>query len=286
MIPAPFEYRRAGSVDEAVRLLAEHGDDARLLAGGHSLLPALRLRQVAPAVLVDVGRLSELAYVRDRGDHLAVGALIRHCDLERSAAVAAQAPLVGHAAGLVGDPQVRNRGTLGGSLAHADPAADLAVAVVALGATLVARGPAGDREIAAADFFVDRHRSALAGDEMLTEVRLPKAAGVPWAYQRVSRRAQDWATVAVAAVGAMSGSEQVTVALAGMGPVPLRASAVEQALAAGEPVAGAAAAADEGTAPRSDVLAGAGYRRHLARVLVRRTLESLAEPPNLGSTAT
>jgi carbon-monoxide dehydrogenase medium subunit len=276
VIPAPFAYHRATSVDDALAALAEHGADARLLAGGHSLLPALRLRQAAPALLVDVGRLEELAYVRNGGDHLAIGALTRHCDLERSPLVEEQAPLVAHAAGLVGDPQVRNRGTLGGSLAHADPAGDLPVAVLALGGTLVARGPAGERHIAAADFFLDRHRTALAGDELLTEVRLPRSAGMPWSYQRVSRRAQDWATVAVAAVGSTGSTRPVAVALAGMGPVPLRARVVEEALRAGAPAAAAAGAADAGTAPPSDVVAGSAYRRHLARVLVRRALESLA----------
>jgi carbon-monoxide dehydrogenase medium subunit len=276
MIPAPFEYRRATSVDDAIQLLADHGGDARLLAGGHSLLPALRLRQAAPALLVDVGHLPELAYVRDRGDHLAIGALTRHCQLERSAVVAAEAPLLAHAAGQVGDPQVRNRGTLGGSLAHADPAADLPVAVLALDGTLVARGPAGEREIPAARFFVGRHRTALAAGEVLTEVRLPTSAGVAWSYQRVSRRAQDWATVAVAALRPTGSTRPLSVALAGMGPVPLRASAVEEALARGAAPTAAARAADHGTTPRSDAVAGAGYRRHLARVLVRRALESLA----------
>lgn len=275
MIPAAFDYYRPESADEALVLLAEHGDGARLLAGGHSLLPLMRRRLARPAVLVDVSRLEALAFVADGGDHVAVGALTRHRQLETSALLAAEVPIVAHAAGLVGDPQVRNRGTIGGSLAHADPAADLAAVALALSATLVVRGPSGEREIGIAEFFDGPHSTTLAPTEMLCEVRLPKAGGRSWSYQRFSRRASDWATVAVAAVGADAGTGPTAVALAGMGPVPLRAAAVEDALASAAGPTGAAALADRGATPVSDLHASADYRRHLSRVLVRRALEAI-----------
>lgn len=280
MIPAAFEYHRPESADEALALLAEHGDGARLLAGGHSLLPLMRRRLARPAVLVDVSRLQALSFVVDGGNHVAVGALTRHRDLETSALLAAEVPILAHAAGLVGDPQVRNRGTFGGSLAHADPAADLAAVALALGATLVVRGPFGEREIAIGDFFRGAHHTALGPTEMLCAVRLPKVAGRRWSYQRFSRRAQDWATVAVAAVGSstqpVSAPTAPAIGLAGMGPVPLRATAAEKALASGAGATDAAALADRGTAPVSDVHASADYRRHLARVLVSRATEAMS----------
>ena len=269
MIPAAFDYVRAGSADEAVALLAEHGDDAKLLAGGHSLLPLMKLRLASPAVLVDVAGLGELAYVRDGGDHVAIGALTRHCDLERSPLLAAEVPILAHVAGLVGDPQVRHRGTIGGSLAHADPASDLPAVVLALGGTLVARGPAGEREIPARAFFRGFLESALAPDELLTEIRVPKLGGGGWSYHKFNRRALDWAIVGVAVV---RGAEGAGIALVNMGPTPLRAAAVEAALAGGASPAEAARAADDATEPPSDLNAGPDYRRHLARVLVRRAL--------------
>jgi carbon-monoxide dehydrogenase medium subunit len=272
MIPAAFDYVRAGSSEEAVALLAEHGDDAKLLAGGHSLLPLMKLRLASPAVLVDVGRLGDLAYIRDGGDHVAIGALTRHCEVERSALLAAEVPILAHVAGLVGDPQVRHRGTIGGSLAHADPASDLPAVVLALGGTLVARGPAGEREISARDFFRGFLESSLEPDEMLTEIRVPKLDGGGWSYQKFNRRALDWAIVGVAAVRFADRSD-AGVALVNMGPTPLRATAVEAALSAGAPAAEAAGLADDATEPPSDLNAGPEYRRHLARVLVRRALE-------------
>jgi carbon-monoxide dehydrogenase medium subunit len=269
MIPAAFDYVRADSADEAVSLLTQHGDEAKLLAGGHSLLPLMKLRLATPAVLVDVGRLSDLSYVRDDGDHVAVGALTRHRDLETSSVLQKEVPILPHVAGLVGDPQVRHRGTLGGSLAHGDPASDLPAVVLALGGTLVARGPGGERQIAAADFFTGFLETALAPDELLTEIRLPKVAGAGWSYQKFHRRAQDWAIVGVAAV--RNGSTGV--ALVNMGSVPVRATAVEQALAGGASAADAATAAADGTEPPADLNATIEYRQHLARVLVRRALE-------------
>jgi carbon-monoxide dehydrogenase medium subunit len=266
MIPAAFDYKRAGSVDEALALLQEHGDDAKLLAGGHSLIPLMKLRLATPAVLVDVARLTDLSYIRDAGDHVAIGALTRHRDLETSDTLKAAVPLLAHAASFVGDPQVRHRGTLGGTLAHGDPASDLPAVILALGATLVAQGPGGaTREIAATEFFQGFLETALAPDEMLTEIRVPKTTG-GWSFQKFNRRAQDWAIVGVAAAS-------TGVALVNMGSVPLRATAVEQALAQGASPADAAAHAADGLDPPGDLNATPEYRRHLATVLVRRALE-------------
>ncbi len=271
MIPAAFDYVRAGSAEEAIALLGEHGDEAKLLAGGHSLLPMMKLRLAVPSVLVDIGRVNDLSYITDGGDHIAVGALTRHRALETSDLLAAECPLLGHVAGEVGDPQVRHRGTIGGSLAHSDPASDLPAAVLALGGTLVAQGPNGSREIAAGDFFTGYFESALADDEMLTEIRVPKAPGAGWNYQKFNRRAQDWAIVGAAAVTVNGGTN---VALVNMGSVPLRASAVEAALAGGASAADAAEQAAEGTDAPTDLNATPDYRNHLARVLTRRALEA------------
>lgn len=271
MIPAAFDYVRAGSAEEAIALLGEHGDEAKLLAGGHSLLPMMKLRLAVPSVLVDIGRVSDLSYINDGGDHIAVGALTRHRALETSELLAAECPLLGHVAGEVGDPQVRHRGTIGGSLAHSDPASDLPAAVLALGGTLVAQGPSGSREISAGDFFTGYFESALADDEMLTEIRVPKAPGTSWNYQKFNRRAQDWAIVGAAAVTVNGGTN---VALVNMGSVPLRASAVEAALAGGASAVDAAEQAAEGTDAPTDLNATPDYRNHLARVLTRRALEA------------
>ena len=270
MIPAKFDYQRASSAEEAISLLAEHGDEAKLLAGGHSLLPLMKLRLATPAMLIDVGRLADLSYIRDGGDHVAIGALTRHRDVETSELLAAEVPLLARAASSVGDPQVRHRGTLGGTLAHGDPASDLPAVVLALGGTLVARGPGGQREIAATDFFQGFLETALQPDELLTEVRIPKAGGRGWSFQKFNRRAQDWAIVGVAAVRTNGGAG---VALVNMGSVPLRATAVEAALAGGASAADAAMAAAEGLDPPGDLNASPEYRRHLAQVLVRRALE-------------
>jgi carbon-monoxide dehydrogenase medium subunit len=222
-------------------------------------------------VLVDVGSLRELSYVRDAGDHVAVGGLTRHHDLERSDVLREHAPLLAHAAGHVGDPQVRHRGTLGGSLAHADPASDLPACVLALGGTVIARGPGGERAIAAADFFEGFLESALTPEEIITEVRVPKATGAGFGFQKFNRRAQDWAIVGVAAVG----GDRPGVALVNMGSTPIRASAVEARLADGASPEQAAEVADEGTEPPTDLNASEEYRRHLARVLVRRALDDV-----------
>ena len=269
MIPAPFEYARAESVEGALAMLAEHGDEAKLLAGGHSLLPMMKLRLAFPSVLVDVGRLRALSYTRIEGDEVAIGALTRHAELVSSDVLRSEVPLLPRVAALVGDPQIRHRGTIGGSLAHADPAADLPCAISALDATLVLQGPAGRRQVGAGDFFAGYFETALGPDEMLVEVRVPRSGGARCAYEKFVRRANDWAIVAVAVVGGR-------VALANMGTTPLRATATEQALAAGMPVAEAAALAAEGTDPVTDMHADPDYRRHLARLLTRRALTSAA----------
>jgi carbon-monoxide dehydrogenase medium subunit len=269
MIPAAFDYVRAGSADEALSLLQSHGDDAKLLAGGHSLIPLMKLRLASPAVLIDVARLTDLSYIRDGGDHIAIGALTRHHDIEHSDVLKTEVPILAHVAGLVGDPQVRHRGTIGGSLAHGDPASDLPAVVLALGGTLVARGPGGERTIAASDFFTGFLETALAPDELMTEIRVPKVAGAGWSYQKFNRRALDYAIVGVAAVK----NGQTGVALVNMGSTPLRATAVEQALSSGASITDAAMAAPDGTEPPTDLNASPEYRRHLAQVLVRRALE-------------
>jgi carbon-monoxide dehydrogenase medium subunit len=270
MIPAPFDYARASSTDDAVAMLAEHGDDAKLLAGGHSLLPLMKLRLAQPAMLIDVGRLTELSYIRDDGGTVSIGALTRHHDVEHSELLAQQVPILARAAGRVGDPQVRHRGTIGGSLAHADPASDLPAVVLALGGTLVARSAArGEREIAAVDFFTGFLESALAPDELLCEIRVPSVAGAGWSFQKFTRRSQDWAIVGVAAVR----NGTTGIGLVNMASTPVRATAVEDALAGGASAAEAAERAVDDADPQPDLNASVEYRSHLVTVLVRRALE-------------
>jgi carbon-monoxide dehydrogenase medium subunit len=266
VIPASFSYKRAWSVDEALDLAAQHGDDAKFLAGGHSLLPLMKLRLAVPEILVDIGRLPEFSYIRDDDGHIAVGTLTTYHDLARSSLLASELPLLAHAAGQVGDPQVRHRGTIGGSLAHADPAADLPAVILALDATLVARGPAGRRDIGAGEFFRGLFETALEPGELLTEIRFPKPQAAGWSFQKFTKRAIDWAIVGVAVQGDR-------VALVNMGQRPLRASEVERALSGGAGPRDAAAHAAEGTRPPHDINADSGYREHLARVLVARALE-------------
>lgn len=269
MIPAAFEYRRASSLGEALQLLSDGGEDAKLLAGGHSLLPLMKLRLAAPSLLVDIGRLGDLSYVREEGDRVAIGALTRHRDLQIDDVLQSHAPLLAHVAGQVGDPQVRHRGTIGGSIAHGDPASDLPAACLALGATFMVEGPRGKRQIEASDFFRGFLETALEPDEMLVEISIPKATGAGWSFQKFNRRAQDWAIVGVAAVTGVNPG----IGLVNMGPTPLRAAAVESALASGAGPSEAAAHAADGLEPPEDLNASAEYRRHLAQVLVRRALE-------------
>jgi carbon-monoxide dehydrogenase medium subunit len=268
MIPVTFTYQRASSVDEALDL-ASQGEETKFLAGGHSLLPLMKLRLAVPETLIDIGRLRELSYIRDDGSHLAVGALTSHHDVATSDLLASKLPLLAHAASQVGDPQVRHCGTIGGSLAHGDPAADLPAVVLALDATMVAHGPAGTREISVGEFFRGLFETALEDGELLTEIRIPKPAAPGWSFQKFTKRAIDWAIVGVAVQGGNIG-------LVNMGQTPLRATAVEQALASGATPGAAAAHAADGLTPSSDFGASRGYREHLARVLVGRALtESL-----------
>lgn len=270
MIPAAFDYVRAESAEHAISLIGQHGEDAKFIAGGHSLLPMMKLRMAQPSVLVDIGRLSDLSYVRDAGDHIAIGALTRHMDVETSTVLAEHAPLLAHAAGHVGDPQVRHRGTIGGSIAHSDSASDLPATTLALGATYIAQGPNGTREIAAADFFQGFFTTSLEPDEMLTEIRVPKMNGAGWSFQKFNRRAQDWAIVGVAAW--RRGNES-GVGLVNMGSTPVLATSVANAISSGASVADAAELAATDADPQKDLNASVEYRVHLAKVLVRRALE-------------
>ena len=274
MIPAPFDYVRAESAEQAISLIGEHGEDAKFIAGGHSLLPIMKLRLAQPSVLVDIGRLSDLSYIRDAGDHIAIGALTRHMDVETSPVLKEHVPLLAHAASHVGDPQVRHRGTIGGSIAHSDPASDLPATTLALGATYVAQGPDGTREIAAADFFQGFLTTALAADELLTEIRVPKMAGAGWSFQKFNRRAQDWAIVGVAA---WRSDGRSGVGLVNMGSVPILATSVSAALAGGASIDEAAEQAAAEAEPQSDLNASPEYRTHLAKVLVRRALEEASK---------
>ncbi|GAA3734267.1 FAD binding domain-containing protein [Salinactinospora qingdaonensis] len=266
MIPASFDYVRAQSVEEAVTLLGRTEQATLPLAGGQSLLPLLRHRSITPSTLVDLGRLPELRGIEVVGDHVVIGALTRYRELETSHLLAEEAPLLRHVAGLVGDPQMRHRGTIGGALAHADPCADIPATAVALDASVVLHGEAGRREVAVEQFLTGPGRTVRSPEEVLVQVRLPRAGGRPWAYQRSCARALAWPTVAVAVAGDR-------VAMAGMGDVPWPAPATRAALGESASAAEAAALADEGAHPRDDRVASARYRRHLARILTRRALE-------------
>ena len=270
MIPVAFDYERATSTDHALSLLAEHGDEAKLLAGGHSLLPLMKYRLAAPAVVVDIGRLTDLSYVRSDGEVLAIGALTRHRDVEISDLVRSEVGLLAAATAKVGDPQVRHRGTLGGSLAHGDPASDLPAALIALRGTLIIQGPSGVREVAADSFFTGFLETDLGDDEMLIEVRIPKVPDARWSFQKFNRRAQDWAIVGAAV---MVDGDSCGVGLVNMDSRPIRAAGVEAAIASGASATDAAATAADGLEPPTDLNAGVDYRCHLARVLTRRGLE-------------
>ncbi len=278
MIPVAFDYEVADSVDHAIELLGQHGEESKLIAGGHSLIPLMRLRLAAPTVLIDLDRLEDLRYVRDEGDYLSIGALTRHRDVHNNPLVQEHCGILGYTAGLLGDPSVQHRGTLGGTLAHGDPAGDMPSVMCALEGTLVAQGPDGERTIPALEFFKDYFFTDLAEQEVITEVRVPKlGSNTGWSYKKFSRRSQDWAVVGVAAVvekdnGSISSAR---IGLTSMGNTPLRASAVEEALsgAGTDQVAEAANSADEGTSPGTDDAASSEFRRHLARVWTRRAVE-------------
>ena len=281
MIPAAFDYHAPTSVEEALRLLGS-SDDVKILAGGQSLIPVLKLRLAAPEVIVDLGRIESLRGIRDDGDALVIGAMTPHDEVARSSVVATHALLLSKATQTVADPQVRHRGTFGGALAHADPAGDLLAPALALDATFVIVGPSGTRAVAAADFFQDLFTTAIGEGEILTEVRVPKHTGWGAHYEKFTRIAQQWSIVGVAATVQVEGGTitAARVALTNMGSVPIRATATEQALrgVAVDAAAIAAAVADiaEGTRPPSDLNGDADYRRHLASVLARRSVLAAA----------
>ena len=279
MIPAAFEYTRPASVDEAVRALAQGGEDAKVIAGGQSLLPLLRLRLAYPDLLVDIGGLDELRGVRDAGDALEIGALTTHYSLIRDPLVAEHCALLAATASTVADPAVRHRGTIGGSLSHADPAGDLPAVVTALDAVMLTSGPGGERAIAAADFFVDYLTTALEPGEIVTAIRVPKLGpGWGYRYEKFNVTAQDWAVVGVAALARRENGNvaEARIGLTNMGTVPVRARAAEAAAAGASAtkaaLTAAAAHADEEASPPEDLRAAADYRRHLARVLTGRAL--------------
>jgi len=282
VIPAPFEYVAPGTVEEALQALAEHGEEAKVLAGGQSLLPVLRMRLNAPEWVIDLGRIDSLRGVRDAGDHLVIGAMTTHHDVGHDPLVHEHALLVSKAITHLADAQVRHRGTFGGALAHADPAGDLGAPALALGATFVVQGPGGSREVPAADFFVDLFETAIGDDEILTEVRVPKRTGWGAQYEKFVRVAHQWPIVAVAATVRVEGDTiaEARVGLTNMGSTPLRATAVEEALvgqpASEDAVRTAAARAADGADPPSDLNGDADYRRHLATVLTRRAVLAAA----------
>ncbi len=279
MIPAKFDYTRPGSLGEAVSALAGGGEDAKVIAGGQSLLPLLRLRLSFPDLLVDVGGLGELRGVRDEGETLWIGALTTHDEVVRDPVIGQHCGLLAETAAMVADPAVRHRGTIGGSIAHADPAGDIPAVVAALDATMTARGPGGEREIGAGEFFLDYLTTALAPGEILTGLRVPKLGpGWGYRYEKFHLTAQAWAIVGVAAVAHRSDGHvaEARIGLTNMGMVPIRARAAEAAMAGAEAstqgLRPAAERADEGTQPPSDLHGGSDYRRHLARVLTARAL--------------
>ncbi|MFI6320699.1 FAD binding domain-containing protein [Nonomuraea sp. NPDC050556] len=284
MIPASFDYIRPQSLNEACQALSGD-DDAKVIAGGQSLIPLLRLRLAYPSVLVDVGRLPELSGVHDRGDHVFIGAMATHDEVIRSRVVNNDVPLVAFAAATVADPAVRHRGTFGGSLAHADPAGDLPAVVLALDGVFVVRSADGEREIPAADFFADYLESTMEAGEILVGVKIPKL-GQGWGfhYEKFHRTAQAWAIVGVAAAVRRSNGaiQEARIGLTNMGPTPVRARAVEAALQGvelGDAVRTACQAADADTSPPADLHAQPDYRRHLARVLTHRAILAAAGTP-------
>jgi carbon-monoxide dehydrogenase medium subunit len=278
MIPAEFDYTAPDTLEEAIRALSEGGEDAKLLAGGHSLLPLMKLRLAAPALLVDLRKVPGLHGIQRENGHWRIGAMTTHSELEHSPDLG----LASRAAGTIADPQVRNRGTIGGSLAHGDPASDLPAVLIVSDGTVTLQGSSGQRSVDAGELFRNYMETAIASDEVLTEVRMPTHDGWSFGHQKFNRRSEDWAMVGVVALVKQTGDicEDVRVGLTNMGSVPLRASAVEEALRGqplnAESIAKAAAHAAEGTDPPADLNASADYKRHLARVLSRRALEDAA----------
>jgi carbon-monoxide dehydrogenase medium subunit len=282
VIPAAFDYKAPTTVDEAVRAISEAGEDGKVMAGGQSLLPVLRLRMAAPETVIDLGRVAGLSGVREDGDALVIGAMTTHYEITRDPMIATHAELLARTMATVADPQIRHRGTFGGALAHADPAGDIGAAVVAMDAEMVVAGMTGRRTVPASEFFVDYFTTALEADELLVEVRVPKLTGWGAHYEKLNRTAQAWSIVAVAATVRVDGGTiaEARVGLTNMGPTPVRARAVEQALvgapATADSIRSAAEHAAEGTSPPSDANADADYRRHLAGVLTRRAVAAAA----------
>jgi len=282
MIPAPFDYLAPTTVEDALSALAQHGDDAKILAGGQSLLPVLRMRLNAPEMVIDLGKIESLRGIRDDGDAIVIGAMTPHADVGSDPLVKEHAGLVHEAVKHLADAQIRHRGTFGGALAHADPAGDLGAPARCLGAQFVIAGPGGTRTVEADDFFVDLFETAIGDDEILTEVRIPKHTGWGSGYEKFVRIAHQWPIVSVAATVRMDGGTiaEARVGLGNMGSTPVRARAVEEALtgqpATADAVRTAAARAAEGTEPPSDLNGDADYRRHLATVLTRRAVLAAA----------
>jgi carbon-monoxide dehydrogenase medium subunit len=274
MYAASFDYQRPTTIDEAIALLAQHGDDAKVLAGGHSLIPAMKLRLARPRVVVDIARIPSLNEIREVGGRIAIGALATHRAIESSALVKAKCPLLAETAAVIGDVQVRNKGTIGGSLAHADPAADYPAAILALDAEIDVVGPKGRRTVQAVDFFVDLMQTVLAADELITEIRVPATARTV-AYVKTEQKASGFALAGVAVV---AGADGIRIGVTGVAPKAYRATAAEQALAGQtspsvETIALAAARAADGVEPLGDIHASASFRAHLAQVNVRRAIE-------------
>jgi len=278
MIPAEFDYTAPDTLEEAISALAGGGEDAKLLAGGHSLLPLMKLRLATPSLLVDLRKVPGLQGIQKENGNWRIGAMTPHADLEHTPALG----IFAKAAGTIADPQVRNRGTIGGSLAHGDPASDLPAVLLITDGTVTVQGPGGQRTIAAGDLFKDYLQTAIEPGEVLTEIRAPALDGWGYGYQKFNRRSEDWAMVGVSAVVKQTGDicEDVRIGLTNMGPVPMRATAVENALR-GQPltadsIANAAEGAAEGTNPPADLNASSDYKRHLAQVLCRRALQDAA----------
>ncbi len=283
MIPADFDYVVAKSLDEAISLLAKHKDDAKLLAGGHSLLPAMKLRLMQPKVLIDISRIKDLSYIREEGGQIRIGAATTHFQIETSDLLRRACPLLPETATNLGDMQVRNRGTIGGSVAHADPAADWPAAVIALSAEIVAQGPKGERVIKADDFFVDMLTTALQPGEVVKEIRYAVPKGrVGQAYMKVRHPASGFAVVGIAVTLTVDGGKcsACGVGVTGVSPKPYRAAGVEGALKGkspdGDTLGAAASHAADGAQLNSDLFASGEYRKHLAQVYTRRALETAA----------
>ena len=282
MIPAPFDYFAPTTLDEALSLLSQHGDEAKILAGGHSLIPAMKLRLAQPAMLIDLGRIKDLSYIREEDGEIRIGAMTTHYEIESSARLRAICPLLPECAAAIGDPQVRNKGTIGGSLAHADPAADWPAAIIALNAVLVATSASGERAIRADEFFIDIFTTALKQAEVLREIRIPVPPGrTGQAYLKAAQPASGFAVVGVGVSltrGADDSCQAISVGITGVGPKAYRASAVEDALKGRaldeQTIKDAASHAVDGIDANSDLYASAEYCRHLATIYVRRAIEA------------